>query len=78
MSDNPPENAKKLAQIAFGEALEQLSSPANRRVAVKTNQTLQDGAIEILLGAFEDAARTDGDSGQFWDARDLQRLERYR
>ena len=77
MSDNPPENAKKLTQIAFGEALEQLSSPANRRVAVKTNQTLQDGAIERLLGAFEDAARTDGDSGQFWDARDLQRLLEY-
>ena len=77
MSDKPSEDAQKIAQIAFGKALEQLSSPANRQAAIRTNQTLQDGSIERLLGAFEEAARTDGDHGEFWDARDLQRLLEY-
>jgi len=77
MNDKTGDAAQKLARIAFIEALSKISSPKNRQAAVATNKNLGDGAIERLLAAFESAARTDADHGEFWDARDLQRLLDY-
>ena len=77
MSDEPKDTSAHLAEIAFGEALSKISSPENRQAAVKTNASFNDGSIEKLLAVFEAAARTDGDSEQFWDARDLARLLDY-
>lgn len=69
--------SQKLARIAFIEALSRISDPKNRQAAVETNKNLGDGAIERLLAAFEGAARIDADHGEFWDARDLQKLLEY-
>jgi DNA-damage-inducible protein D len=71
------EKSKKLAETAFEQALTELSTPEQRVAALETNEKLQDGTLEQLLAAFEDAARSDGDSTQFWDARDLARLLDY-
>jgi len=71
------DKSAKLAETAFEQALADLSTPEQRLAALETNETLRDGAIEQLLAAFEETARSDGDSGQFWDARDLARLLDY-
>ena len=70
-------NSDKLAEIAFGEALQRITSPEQRKTAVRTNETLRDGAIERLIAAFEEAAQTDESGNEFWDARDLQKLLDY-
>lgn len=75
MSDKP--SSEKLAQIAFGDALKRIVTPEQQRTAAATNETLKDGAIERLIAAFEDAARTDDNGNEFWDARDLQKLLDY-
>jgi len=70
-------NSDKLAEIAFGEALQRITSPEQQKAAVRTNETLRDGAIERLIAAFEEAAQTDESGNEFWDARDLQKLLDY-
>ena len=77
MADNPYNTASKLPEIAFGEALRKLTTPENRRAAVKTNDTLIDGTIDKLLAAFEDAAHTGQNDAEFWNARDIARLLGY-
>lgn len=77
MNEKPQDASAKLAEIAFGEALARISTPENRLAAVATNAGLPEGALENLLAAFEGAARIDGDSGEYWDARDLARLLDY-
>lgn len=77
MNSQSDDTAQKLARIAFIEALARLSDPKNRKAAVETNKNLGDGALERLLAAFEGAVRTDADHGEFWDARDLQKLLEY-
>ncbi|MGD9925873.1 MAG: hypothetical protein AB7V13_31135, partial [Pseudorhodoplanes sp.] len=77
MSDKPNNTSARLAKVAFEEALTKITTAENRQAAVETNAALNDNAIERLLAAFEAAARTDGDSGQYWDARDLARLLEY-
>lgn len=71
------DKSKKLAETAFEQALTELSTPEQRIAALENNEKLQDGTLEQLLAAFEDAARSDGDNAQFWDARDLARLLDY-
>lgn len=65
MTENTPLDRSRLAELAFGDALEQMTPEAN------------DGGIEGLLEAFEDAAREDDAGVQFWSARDLSRLLEY-
>lgn len=62
--ERPPGN--KLAKIAFGNALDGMTSPPTT-----------DAAIEALVQAFEDAARLDDDGVEYWTARDMQRLLDY-
>ncbi len=75
MSDKT--SSQILAEIAFGEVLQSLSTPEKQKMAVNTNATLQDGAIEKLIAAFEEAAQTDDIGNEFWDARNLQKLLDY-
>lgn len=70
-------SSELLAQIAFGEALQQVVTAKNQRTAAATNETLRDGAIERLIAAFEEAAQVDDFGNEFWDARDLQKLLDY-
>jgi DNA-damage-inducible protein D len=70
-------SSELLAQIAFGEALQQVVTAKNQRTAAATNETLKDGAIERLIAAFEEAAQIDDNGNEFWDARDLQKLLGY-
>ncbi len=67
----------KLAGMAFNEALERLARTDPKEVASLTNATMKDGAIERLIAAFEDAAKSDEDGNEFWTGRDLQRLLEY-
>jgi DNA-damage-inducible protein D len=53
--------SKRLANTAFESALGKMG----------------DGPIERLIGSFENAAQTDDDGVEFWDARDLQELLEY-
>lgn len=76
MTDTPYNTASMLAEIAFGEALQTIIKPENQKAAVATNATLRDGAIEKLIGGFEDASHND-DGTEFWYARDLQELLGY-
>ncbi|RAU23785.1 DNA damage-inducible protein D [Paramagnetospirillum kuznetsovii] len=54
--------------MAFKKALAQAAPP---------NLSVQDGAIEQLVAAFEDAGRSDENGTPFWSARDLARLLEY-
>jgi len=72
VTDKP--TSAKLAEVAFVEAF---GTPETRKVAVKTNATMGDGAIERLIAAFEDAAQIDDAGNEYWDARDLARLLDY-
>lgn len=65
-------DTKKLAGVAFGGALESLASEQGGAIA-----TPRDGAIDRLIGAFEDAAQIDDEGVEFWEARDLQELLGY-
>jgi DNA-damage-inducible protein D len=75
MNDKP--TSAKLAQVAFNEALESLSDPEKVKAASKTNERMEDGAIEKLIVAFEEAAQLDDAGNEYWDARDLARLLDY-
>jgi len=70
-----PKNASKLAGIAFDEALERLArtGPAETNAAA----SLGVNTIDRLITRFEDAAHTDDDGIEYWDARDLQDLLGY-
>jgi len=76
MTDSPLNTASLLAEIAFGEALQKISTPEARQAAVETNASMKDGAIEKLIQLFESAAHSEGDT-EFWYGRDLQELLGY-
>ncbi|MEO6964331.1 MAG: hypothetical protein ABI076_00370, partial [Acidobacteriaceae bacterium] len=67
MSDDSSKS-RKLASIAFGEALRNRSGQSDDK---------QDHAIEKLVADFEDASHVDEDGVEYWDARDLQKLLGY-
>ncbi len=70
-------SSQLLAEIAFGEALQSLKTPEKQQQAAGTNAAMNDGTIEKLILAFEEAAQTDDSGNEFWDARDLQKLLDY-
>lgn len=76
-----PERTNKLAGMAFGEALERLANadPSElTALASESTPSLRDGAIERLINAFEDAAHVDDDGVEFWTARTLANLLKYK
>jgi DNA-damage-inducible protein D len=62
----------KLARIAFEEALRR-----QRKQAAAAVLETPDTSIEDLIRQFEEAAHQDDEGGQYWFARDLQRLLEY-
>lgn len=76
MTEKSLNTASLLAEIAFGEALQKISTPEARQIAVETNSTMKDGAIEKLIQLFESAAHTE-DGAEYWFGRDLQELFGY-
>jgi DNA-damage-inducible protein D len=65
-----PKDSKRLAEIAFGSAFK-------RKPKAAESDSLQNGAVERLVAAFEDAAQITEDGVEFWSARDLQGLLGY-
>lgn len=72
-----PNHSRKLADMAFGEALQRFaqSDPSEVRALARLNTS--DETIEGLISAFEAAVELDDDGNEFWFARDLQPLLGY-
>src|SRR5262245_29350008 len=66
------DQSSKLAKIAFEEALRR-----QRKMAANVILQAPDTSIEELIRQFEEAAHQDDEGGQYWFARDLQRLLDY-
>jgi DNA-damage-inducible protein D len=66
------DQSSKLAKIAFEESLRR-----QRQQAAAALLGASDSSIEELIGRFEEAAHQDEEGGQYWFARDLQRLLEY-
>ena len=75
MSDS--ERSKKLAEMAFGEALQRYSRTDPEELRAVTEIPQSDGAIEKLIAAFEEAGQIDDDGHEYWLARDIQELLGY-
>jgi DNA-damage-inducible protein D len=69
-------DTNKLAGMAFDEALTRLANTDPAELSDISKETINDGAIERLIAAFEDAAQND-DALEYWNARDLQVLLGY-
>lgn len=73
---NDLNGSRKLADMAFGEALERYAKPTsdtvNKPVALPA-----DDKIERLIAEFEAAGQVDDDGQEYWFARDLQTLLGY-
>lgn len=63
------DDTSKLAKKAFDEALITMNPDIKN--------SMENGAIEKLIAAFEDAAQMDEGGVEFWYARDLQKLLEY-
>jgi len=76
MSDDP-EHSRKLADVAFGEALQKYAR--GRPVAAPQPIPLRpaEDTIDKLIAAFEAAVQTDDAGNEYWFARDLQVLLGY-
>ncbi|HZG08236.1 MAG TPA: DNA damage-inducible protein D [Allosphingosinicella sp.] len=61
----------------FEEAMARVAQTDPQEVAVLTAATMNDGAIERLIAAFEDAARSTEEGQEYWTGRDLARLLEY-
>lgn len=66
------EQTRKLAELAFGNALQQLSTGKLEAASTDSNDS-----IERLIAAFEASAQQDDNGSEFWFARDLQILLGY-
>lgn len=76
MTDDPPKS-KKLASIAFNNALRRQAGREETRSTSDTKTAQKDQAIDDLIADFENAAHIDPDDVEYWYARDLQRLLGY-
>ena len=70
-------DTSKLAGMAFAEALERLANTNPLEVTAAAAASMKDGAIEQLIGQFENAAHVDDEGTEFWTARELQELLGY-
>jgi DNA-damage-inducible protein D len=76
MSDDS-EHSRKLADMAFGEALERFARTKPQELTAVALAAASDETIESLIAAFEGAVQTDDDGREYWFARDLQPLLAY-
>ena len=72
-----PGSTKKYANMAFGQALQRLAEPGDAELPAAAKVTLNEGTIERLVAAFEDAGRVEDDGTESWSARNLQELLEY-
>ncbi len=72
-----PDHSRKLADMAFGEALQRFAQTKPQEVMAITPLAASDATIDGLISAFEAAAQTDDDGNEYWFARDLQDLLGY-
>lgn len=70
-------NSKKLAELAFGDALQSLSEGSGGNMPFTSIENLSDGTVEGLIAAFEEVAHLEDEGLEFWLARDLQKLLGY-
>jgi hypothetical protein len=61
----------------FEEAMARVAQTDPQELAVLTHASMNDGAIEGLIAAFEDAARATEEGEEYWTGRDLARLLEY-
>lgn len=73
---NDREHSRKLADMAFGEALERYVRTDRGEVAAVAPLSASDDTIEKLIGEFEAAGQVD-EGNEFWFARDMQTLLGY-
>jgi DNA-damage-inducible protein D len=76
MSDDS-DHSRKLADMAFGEALERFARTKPQELTAAALAAVSDETIESLIAAFEAAVQTDDDGRDYWFARDLQPLLAY-
>lgn len=76
MSDDP-DHSRKLADMAFGEALQRFAQAKPKEVTAIALASASDETIESLIAAFEAAVQIDDDGNEYWFARDLQPLLGY-
>lgn len=76
MSDEP-QHARKLADLAFGEALQRFAQTKPAELKAITPLSASDDTIEGLIAAFEAASQQDDNGNEFWFARDLLTLLGY-
>ena len=77
MTDDDPKRARKLADMAFGEALQRFAQTKPEEVIAVAPLSASDDTIESLIAAFESAAHQDDQGQEYWFARDLQTLLGY-
>jgi len=61
----------------FEEAMKRVAQTDPQELGALTNATMNDGAIERLIAAFEDAARVTEEGEEYWTGRDLAGLLEY-
>ena len=75
MSDS--DRSRKLADMAFGEALEHCVKTDPAEVSAVSPLVASDETIDSLIADFEAAGQVDDDGNEYWLARDIQILLRY-
>lgn len=76
MSDDS-DRSRKLANMAFGEALARFSKTDPGELRAITPLRASDERIEKLIEAFEAASQADDEGNEYWFARDIQELLGY-
>lgn len=71
------EHSRKLADMAFGEALQRFAMTKPEELAAVTPLSASDETIEALIAEFEAIGQLDDDGNEYWFARDLQPLLGY-
>lgn len=71
------DHSHKLADVAFGEALQRFAQTKADEVTAIASLPTSEDTIEGLIAAFEAAAQVDDDGNAYWFARDLQPLLGY-
>jgi DNA-damage-inducible protein D len=70
-------HSRKLADMAFGEALQRLTQTKPQELRAAALAAASDETIESLIAAFEGAVQIDDDGHEYWFARDLLPLLGY-
>jgi len=76
MSDES-DHSRKLADMAFGEALQRFAQTKPEEVRAIAPLSASDDTIDGLISAFEATSQVDDEGNEYWFARDLQPLLGY-